>query len=420
LCQLQKLLGALGCAAGLAMTGAAAPPPDYLKIFDAVWRTTDENFYDPAFHGVDWSVARARYRPQVAAVHNDAAFEALIDRMLAELKVSHAYIVAPSQSSARQPGVGADFLTMDAAPVVREVAPLSDARRQGLRIGDRLIGPLAAVNGPKGTAATLQVEGCDGRGRTLSVRRESRSFPRTAPGWSWSSLSPAAGVSLGYLRTDRFDDGDAALADRAMAALKDTNGLIIDLRANSGGNTSALRLASYFTPAGEAPAIALFARPYLKALGREPNAGDVARGPKVVGVYTDEAVFKAVNDHQGQAVFYTEDLGARRYAKPVVVLIGEDTGSAGEGFAWAMRLAGSARFVGRRTAGALLSGESFDVSEGWRLTIPVQGLWGPQGQDFADKAISPDVPIRWTRAEVCQGRDPDLEAAIGMLSSGRS
>jgi carboxyl-terminal processing protease len=401
------------------MTGGAAPKTDYGRLFDTVWRTVDENFYDPSFHGVDWTVVGARYRSRVAAVGDDREFNVLANAMLRELKVSHTNLWPPSSSSARQPALGANFELVDGAQTVTRVSLLSDAWRQGLRPGDVLESPLDALNGPLGSAADIQVRNCGGAGRRVSVRRELIPFPPEQPGWRWTTLSPRPGASIGYLRADRFDDGAADMADSAMADLKDTSGLIIDLRENSGGNASALRLASYFLPPGDAPAVALFARPYLKSLGRSPTAADVLSGPKVVGAYTDAAVFKAVSDHGGEAVFYTEGLGGKRYAQPVVVLIGPNTGSAAEGFAWAMRGGSKARFVGRPTAGALLSSETFPVGDGWKLTIPVQGLWGPQGQDYRDKAITPDIASRSTRKDLCRGGDPDLEKAIDLVGARR-
>jgi carboxyl-terminal processing protease len=158
--------------------------------------------------------------------------------------------------------------------------------------------------------------------------------------------------------------------------------------------------------------VGLFAQPYLKKLGRPVTRADVVNGPKVIGAYADGAVFKAVSDNGGIAVFYTEDLGTKRYRAPAAILIGADTGSAAEGFAWTMRMFTKARLIGRPSAGALLSGETFDLPGGWKLTVPVQGLWGPDGQDYKDKAVPPHEVVALTRADLCSGRDRDLERAM--------
>jgi hypothetical protein len=102
------------------------------------------------------------------------------------------------------------------------------------------------------------------------------------------------------------------------------------------------------------------ARPYLEKLGHPVTKADVAKVARINGAYTTAAIIEAVSSHGGAAAFWTEEV-AKKYTPPVVVLIGEDTGSAGEGFAWLMRLRTHARLIGRKTAGALLSSEPFDL-----------------------------------------------------------
>ncbi len=416
--RLIAVLGGLSVAAGASQARAAET--DYPALFDSVWKTVDERFYDPSFRGRDWRAIGARYRAQLAGARDDKAFEALAEAMLGELKVSHLHLSPPSTSAASGAGIGVETREIEGARTVVEVAPLSDAWSKGLRPGDRLGGPPEALRGPLGSQAQVAVQACDGRSRTLSVRRERAFWPPARPGFEWRTIETGPGARFGYLRIDRFDDGAAEIADQAMADLAKTKGLIIDVRRNSGGNASALRLASYFTPPGERPSFALFAQPWLKALGRPVSRQDVLSGPRIVGAYTTEAIMKAVGDNRGAAVFYIEDLGPRRYAGPVVVLIGEDTGSAAEGFAWTMRMETKARLLGRQTAGALLSSDTFELMDGWKLTVPVQGIWGADGQDFADKAVPPHELIPLTRADLCAGRDRELERAMEVLTGAAS
>ena len=53
---------------------------------------------------------------------------------------------------------------------------------------------------------------------------------------------------VGYLRVAHFDENAVQQIDAAMSDLKNTNGLVIDLRDNTGGTNSFVRLASYFVP----------------------------------------------------------------------------------------------------------------------------------------------------------------------------
>ncbi|MET0273428.1 MAG: S41 family peptidase [Phenylobacterium sp.] len=412
-----RTLAAAVLALAISMPARAAEPTIYGALFDEVWKTVDENFYDPTFGGRDWRAIGDRYRARLPTVMDDAAFATLANAMLGELQVSHLYLSPPAGNAVKGGvGIGAVVEERDAEQVVVEVVPLSDAQRQGLRVGDRVLNP-AELSGPLGASSDLQIRGCDGRRRTLRVRHERALWPPQHPAFEWRQVTIRPGVSLGYIRIDRFDDGAAALADQAMAELKDTQGLVIDVRRNTGGNLSGLRLTSYFSGASR-PAVALLGKPYLQALGRRVTAADIAALPATRGAYTDEAIFAALQAGKGAAVYYSDDLGAARYAGKVVVVIGEETSSAGEGFAAITRDLAGATLVGRPTAGYLLSSDRFTLSGGWRLTAPVDGVWAADGRDYGDKAVAPDALVARTAADVCRADDPDLAKAVDILTAG--
>jgi len=384
------------------------------RIFDATVKTVTDQFYDPAFHGVDWAAVQARYRARLDQVTDEAALQQLLAQMLGELKSSHLHIY---HFVAGKSGVdlSARIEPIDGADTVLELAPLSDARAKGLRPGDRIVGGTESLSGTAGTLADVTVQRCDGSTAKLKIRRESWLFPEEHPGWSWARIRVAPGKTIGYIRADRFDDGAAELADQAMGELSGTQGLVIDIRANSGGNVSAMRLASYFIDRTDAT-FALLARPYLQKLGRPVQASDVAAAPKVIGRYRTQDVLDALSKSGGAAAFGIEDLGAKRYRAPVVVLIGPGTGSAAEGFAWGMKTWSRARLIGAPTAGAILSGEDFDIAPGWSLTVPTAGHWSSAGEDLNDKPTTPHEAVPETRADLCAGRDKGFERAMAILA----
>jgi carboxyl-terminal processing protease len=384
-------------------------------VFDGVVKTVSEQFYDPAFHGVDWAAVQIRYRARLDQVANEAELQRLIEQMLAELKSSHLHL-ARTIPGVRHVGVGARIEPVDGADTVLELAPLSDARTKGLQPGDRIVGGVAAIKGPAGSLADVAVQRCAGGTARLEIRRESWLFPEEHPGLRWARLRIAPDKVIGYIRADRFDDGAAELADQAMAELGRTQGLVIDVRANSGGNISALRLASYFTEYS-GPVFGLFSRPYLQKLGRPVTASDIAAAPKVIGRYRGEDVAEALSKGDGAALFHIEDLGPKRYRAPVVVLIGPGTGSAAEGFAWGMKTWSKARLVGAPTAGAILSGENFDIAPGWSLTVPTAGHWSMSAENLNDKAVTPHELVPETRADLCAGRDRGAERAMAILAA---
>lgn len=392
---------------------ATAQTRDYGAVFDGLDEAVRAHYYDPHFGGRDWPAISARYRAEAAGVGTDLEFQRLGQRMLGELGVSHVALHLPGQVRGAM-GVGARWEVIDGQPVIVDIDPASGARAAGLRPGDRIL-DLSAVRGPRDQPARLEVERCDGRRETLSIPRESAFWPPREPTVSWSALRRGDGRSVGYLRADRFGDDAAQLIDAAMATLKDTDGLLIDIRDNSGGNASALRLLAYFTAPG--PGVALLSRPFLETLDGPVRASDLAAIHRAERAYTTEAVFQAVAEGQGAVMLMIEDIGALRYDKPVVILIGPETGSAAEGFAWGAREQSRAVLVGRPTAGVLLSSDRFDLPEGWAVTLPVHGNWGPDGRDYGDQSVPPHIETVRTRETICRNEDADLVAAIRALEA---
>lgn len=398
-------------AIGIGCLSAVASAQSYTETFDALDQTVRTQFYDPHFGGRDWAAISARYRKAMVEAESDAEFQRLGQQMLMELGVSH---VGLQRLNKAAPTLGLAVLTdvLDGAHVVVDIDPASGARAAGLRIGDRILDP-AAMRGPRGEPARLDVERCDGSRVTLSVPRESAYWPPRERTISWSVLRRGDGRSVGYLRADRFGDDAAGLIDEAMETLGKTDGLLIDVRNNSGGNASALRLLAYFGKPG--PGVALLSRPFLEQLDGPVEDSDLTDIYRVTGAYTTEAIFAAVRQGNGATMLMVEDIGERRYDKPVVILIGPETGSAAEGFAWNAKGQSDAVLVGRPTAGVLLSSERFDLPGGWRVTLPVHGNWGPDGHDYGDQPVPPTIAVTHTRAAVCQGEDVDLAAAVGAL-----
>ena len=46
-------------------------PQERAEVFEDVWRTINDQYYDPSFHGVNWLEAHHRYRLSLDAVKDD-------------------------------------------------------------------------------------------------------------------------------------------------------------------------------------------------------------------------------------------------------------------------------------------------------------------------------------------------------------
>ena len=68
-----------------------------LAVFDDVWETVRERYYDPTFHGLDWEMERDRFRPLAASAQTPAELYGVIRSMLSDLKDAHTRVFAPDE-----------------------------------------------------------------------------------------------------------------------------------------------------------------------------------------------------------------------------------------------------------------------------------------------------------------------------------
>src|SRR5262245_62300900 len=79
----------LGSASQAQTPAPQSPPPPTevtqpetkLAVFDEVWQSVRDYFYDPTLHHLDWAAIREKYRPLEAAA-TDAESSAVINSML--------------------------------------------------------------------------------------------------------------------------------------------------------------------------------------------------------------------------------------------------------------------------------------------------------------------------------------------------
>jgi carboxyl-terminal processing protease len=143
---LTLILALVSCGQPAASPTPTAVPPamankEYLEILEIVWGTVNETYFDPTFGGLDWNEIHDYYQPLIAAAESDKQFYLLINEMLWELDVSHAFVAPPGYLSRILPtsfaegSVGIDVRLLDGEAVVVSVAPGSPGEGAGLRPG---------------------------------------------------------------------------------------------------------------------------------------------------------------------------------------------------------------------------------------------------------------------------------------------
>ncbi len=119
-------------------------------VFTQAWSMLNEHFYDPSFHGANWSAARDRFAPYAAGAATSDELRRIANLMIGELNASHLGIsppaAGPSASTTGRLGVrfDKDVYARTGRLTITSVIPLGPAAvSRAISAGDTIV----AVNG---------------------------------------------------------------------------------------------------------------------------------------------------------------------------------------------------------------------------------------------------------------------------------
>ena len=385
-----------------------------IEVFEEVWKAINEKYYDPKFNGVDWNAVRERYRLLVDTVKNDTEFYDLLNQMTGELRDAHTRVRSPRQQQERKrrqaTSAGVFIYEAENTPIVFSVAPDSDAARAGVTPGmivrtidgqpvaeaiaearrevgassseraTRLLAYSRSIAGEPGAPLKLGLTRVDGTPLEVTLTRRTVS---AAPQFA-ARLLPSG---YAYIKFNRFQPPVDKQMKEALIKFKDAPALILDLRANGGGDgETGLQIAGYFfndkTPFGR----------IITRTGKPPSA--------FFGLFKLPKEFQAGKK------------GEQLYFNPVVVLINEATGSTSELFASAMQEQNRARIIGTQSCGCVLGVlNHIQLKGGGDLAISEIGFITSKGRTLEGNGVTPDKSIAITLADLQSGRDVGLEEA---------
>ena len=232
------------------------PMAERSQKFGEIWRTLNDIFYDPDFHGIDWAAMKTRYEPLIEAASCEEDFGDLMKMMFGELNASHMNYYTPESSNNHTTGrLGLDFDFSDDGPglLISYVLPRGpcDKDNNGISDGERLL----AINGThleKGVNLHKLLDEQEDQRVALTVvsgKKERRVFVRPMGSWWHGYLRYEEWVSerrrevdrlsqgkLGYLHIRGMGDMSLSRFEAQLYSLATgKDGLVIDVRFNSGG-----------------------------------------------------------------------------------------------------------------------------------------------------------------------------------------
>ena len=344
----------------------------------------------PRFSGdrvADFAAFSDAYVPLAASAADPTQLRyAAIRTMAKSLHDCHTFFLSPVASDTinetRQGngsvGIGVELI--GAPPLVTGVIAGGPADRAGIRVGDRIVqidgadasalGPAPAferINGDPGTSVRLTLRRA-GAPLDLTIVRE-RVIPQNVE-------SRVLGGGIGYVRIRNFIQGGVHGPLRDALTAFDRQGVdkwIIDIRDNPGGQF-------------DGDAISLFVKDGVttRDRGRDRKIGETRASGETLPV-----------------------------VRPLVLLTNIGTGSVAEAFAAALQEYHVAYVIGGTTNGCVGFTDIVDLGDGSSIAVTTFVNLGPvTNKPLNGVGVIPDEPVVRTQANIANGVDPQLDAAI--------
>lgn len=341
-------------------------PEQYAEDFDALWHFVQQTYvyFDPATHR--WKTVRERHAARLREVTTVREFVSFLEPILEELRDHHAHLNTHTASSPNLVPSHTDLWGewLQGRALVTQVRPGSEADAAGIVPGMEVLtvdgvpvteAVRVRLGGPGAPATRRALQwglqavlaGRRNQERHIGFERDGAEFAVVLR----SSGSPGGGGlveharlegNFGYIRI-RNSLGNLDLVpafDAAIDSLRDTNGLVLDLRETpGGGNTAVAR--------GIMGRLIEKIAPYqMHRIPAPPAAG---------GMEVPRTWIEMVSPR-----------GPFTYTPPLIVLVNRWTASMGEGIAIGLDGMGRATVVGTPMAG--LRGATYT------LTLPNTGI----------------------------------------------
>lgn len=365
---------------------------EFRQMFYEAWAVLDENYYEQNFNKVNWEGVKKRYAEFLPYIETREDIRTLLNNMMGELNTSHygfSTFGAEESTYYKTTTASVGIMFQNKHPyVVDYVIPndVADFSDKEILAGDVLVAVERKKVDPAknrefyfmGTSVPEEMTLTFRRGQTdysVKIHPVSYNVSSTKLFDAWENnnrqkvnrlsnnrigyvyMKDMSGSSLEKFKLDMVSDSVAA---------KDA--LIFDLRYNTGGNVHDEVLQF------------LARKPYLQWKYRN---GKISPQPNFAPA-----------------------------AKPIVLLMNEQTLSDGEMTSAGFKELGLGKIVGTGTYRWIIFTTSARLVDGSSVRLPSWGCYTLEGKDLEKTGVTPDIFVENTFLNRMKGEDPQLERAV--------
>ncbi|MDF9830587.1 S41 family peptidase [Parabacteroides sp. PF5-6] len=376
-------------------------PKEWAQVFDEAWRAFRDGFYVENMHGVDWKAMKKKYEVLLPYVKTRLDLNYVIGEMIGELNCGHAYVNPGETDRPKRIPLGllgaeisrdkSGFFRLDkilpGASWSKDLrSPLTEPGIEA-QTGEFIVSidgvPTNTVkdmyallvgkaNVPTEILLNTKPQLAGARKVVISPLEEEYSLYH----YNWiqeniRKVDEATNGKVGYIYIPDMGVEGLNEFSRYFYPQLDKEGLIIDDRANGGGNVSPM---------------------ILERLSREPYRLTMRRGSTMVGTVPDAV-----------------------QVGPKVCLINKYSASDGDLFPWGFRALGLGKLIGTRTWGGIvgISGP-IPYMDGTDIRVPFFTSYDAKTGEWIieNYGVAPDIEVDNDPIKEWNGDDQQLTRAI--------
>ncbi len=356
------------------------------KLFERTWKEINSGFYDSTLNSQDWSYWKKHYKGKIKT---DEDAKVAIDTMIASLDDDYSkylnkkeYADQNSSIESKISGIGVNIMNDAGKIIVFSVLDNTPAKEAGIKANDIII----KVDGKNVSGMNIAdvasiVRGKEGSTVTLEIQRKNKKIIKSVKRKSIKIESVKSSVKkdIGYIQISSFIATSTPTEFlTALEKTKDTKGLILDLRGNTGGLlANAIFVANMFLDKGT-----------------------------IVNIVSRDGKIENIKAQNSSIII----------DKPVVILVDGASASASEILSGALKDHHKAVLVGTKTFGKGMVQRIIPLPNSTGLNLTIAKYLTPNGSDINKKGITPDYIIKYSEKDFIAHKDPQREKAEKLLS----